>query len=398
MAQSHANLSDISVVFPDQCPEPTPAHSFVLASNSPVFRVMLFGNLAESHSKEIRITESSRRGFLNLLRCIYGVSDVPLTVADGLELLRLLHMYDVRSPIAATVSLLSAHTSADNVLEVLETAELLGVPALLEACAHVVETDACRVLGSDRVLALKPAALQSLLSLPTLRAPEMHVLRAALRWVCSRPPSELGDQAVAAVLAPVCLSRIPHSDLVAELRKVPLEAVSALVRYELLSSLFVPPPTPSSSEGQQTSRTIDELAVGHATFEYTWVVHSLMRTVESQSPKMCVGPESAGPFFTLMCVLDPLRKMLSLSLRFEVGKVCKSVKASVRVVLRRPGKQDQAAVRRWAFEQEFGEPNAVRWVRSFTQTPERFLDADGSAHFSVSLSFAPAPADLNQTI
>lgn len=88
------SFSDVAFIVVDKrgAVKRIPAHKMILASMSPVFHQMFYGELAESG--DIRVADASAEAFTEFLQLFYK-SEVKVTTENIAEVMRLIYKYDV---------------------------------------------------------------------------------------------------------------------------------------------------------------------------------------------------------------------------------------------------------------------------------------------------------------
>ncbi|XP_067664410.1 BTB/POZ domain-containing protein 6-like [Haliotis asinina] len=155
------------------------AHKFILVSRSPVFFSMFYGPIAEKD--EVNIPEIDAGVFHSFLRYLYS-NCVELTTDNVSGLLYAAKKYYVKSLSEKCVSFLDSALNADNACDILEQAHVYSEEGLAEAALRVINVNALDVFKSSSFTEISRHCLNRILRSDEVRADEMSVCCAALRW------------------------------------------------------------------------------------------------------------------------------------------------------------------------------------------------------------------------
>ncbi|XP_064603098.1 BTB/POZ domain-containing protein 1-like [Liolophura sinensis] len=178
---STERFTDVAFIFPAEDPDVRlPAHKVILAARSPYMEALFFGRLATTKN-EVEIPGYSYQAFHDFIKFLY-TDDIKLTEENASELLRISHEYGAPQLTTECVRYLSAHLTADNVLDVLHTADLLGLRELELQSLLYVDKEATNVLRTADFPDLPSDVVSRILRRDTLNTTEIWVYLAAVEW------------------------------------------------------------------------------------------------------------------------------------------------------------------------------------------------------------------------
>ncbi len=130
-------LSDISI----ECGgEVFQAHRIILASQSPVFKRMLETDMKEKQEKEITIYDLDKEVVSDMLTFLYTGSAPNLEVRAK-ELLNAANKYQLPRLMVMCKNKLEEQIKMENVIEILQLADLHGVRELMKECLEFIKTN-----------------------------------------------------------------------------------------------------------------------------------------------------------------------------------------------------------------------------------------------------------------
>jgi len=141
---NNKDLSDVVFVIGD---DKIFANRCILANQSPVFRAMLFGKMAEANQKEIIIKDPHIRSdaFLSLLEYLY-TGNVRIDLKNVLYLLYLAKLYDIDFLRKKARELVKEVVSDDDVMSVWDSAIALGEEEIEKGCEEIVSQNTEKIL------------------------------------------------------------------------------------------------------------------------------------------------------------------------------------------------------------------------------------------------------------
>lgn len=161
-----------------------PAHKLILASRSPVFEAMFYGEMAES-SSEIHLSQIEKIPFLLFLRCLYS-DETDLSEEYAVDVMRIAHQYQVTTCVDLCSEFLQGIVRIDNACYLLETALLLHDTDLVKAATHFIDDNAPAVIQSEGFEDISLETLEYILKGNTFFAPEVDIIEAVDDWALSK--------------------------------------------------------------------------------------------------------------------------------------------------------------------------------------------------------------------
>ena len=175
-------LSDVEFWFPsaDSKTFVVPSHSFILATNSPVFFDKLTKNM-RNEKMVVEIADCDPEIFKTFLQYLYN-DELELTTACLQDVIRLATKYSVSSLIEKCKNFAGKILSASNVFTVLKCAEILKDRNLQERCWGIVDVQTIKVMKSDGFLEVSQDLMMRLLQRDSLRVREIELFKAFCKW------------------------------------------------------------------------------------------------------------------------------------------------------------------------------------------------------------------------
>lgn len=168
------------------------AHKYVLASSSPVFYAMFYGDLAEKNSV-IHLDDADDESLEEFLRFLYTDQCI-MTVEIALRVMYLATKYMVPSLTETCVEVLRSTVKSDNAVTVLEQAIYFDQKELEEKCWEIVDLETDKAITSEAFLTISQETLTSLLKRESLSIEKVGLFQAVLKWSdyqCSKNGSEV---------------------------------------------------------------------------------------------------------------------------------------------------------------------------------------------------------------
>lgn len=176
-------LSDVEFSFRESANSRTvvvPAHSFILAANSPVFFDMLARNTS-NEKMVVEIADSDPEIFKTFLLYLYN-DELELSMDCLQDMSRLATKYSVSSLIDKCAKFADNILSASNVFAVLQCAEILNDEILLEHCWDIVDMQTNEVIKCDSFLKINQDLMFKFLQRDSLRVREIELFKAFCNW------------------------------------------------------------------------------------------------------------------------------------------------------------------------------------------------------------------------
>lgn len=176
-------LSDVEFLFRSSDSETVvvPAHSFILATNSPV----LFEKMMKNTRREkmvIEIADCEPEIFRLFLHHLYN-DELELSTDCLLDLTRLAIKYSVSSLIGKCIDFAKNVLNSYNVFTILQCAETLKDTNLQQSCWDLVDLHTVKVIKSEDFLKISQDLMLKLLQRDSLRVREVELFNAFCRWI-----------------------------------------------------------------------------------------------------------------------------------------------------------------------------------------------------------------------
>lgn len=187
-------LADVEFSFPKSSTDSkcvvVPAHSYILAINSPVFFNMLTGN-SRNPKTTVQITDCDPEIFRIFLLYLY-CDKLELTMDCLQGLLRLAKKYSVLSLVEKCVEFMKDNLNISNVFVVLQWVEFVEDRTLEKRCWEIVDLQTNEVIKSDSFLKLDKDSMEKFLQRDSLVVEEIELFKALYNWTAFQ--SEKQDQ------------------------------------------------------------------------------------------------------------------------------------------------------------------------------------------------------------
>lgn len=188
--KSHANAmqnlymnektADVHFIFEVESKEErVPVHKIILASASPVFHAMFYGNLKEKN--DVKITDASADGFKAFLALFYFCK---VTISDENydEFLYLSHKYDMPEGLNICEKFLLANTSVVDLCKHLGLAIKFNLNELEKYCETEIRLNTAVVFKTIGFIESPKDVLESILKLRDHNCLDMNVFNACIAW------------------------------------------------------------------------------------------------------------------------------------------------------------------------------------------------------------------------
>ncbi|XP_021360397.1 BTB/POZ domain-containing protein 6-like [Mizuhopecten yessoensis] len=171
-----------------------PAHKFVLAIRSSVFRPMLFGPLAEKDST-VEIPDVESDTFKCFLRFLY-TDTCTITADNVLALMYAANKYNVGRLVKECGQFITDNLSTANVCTIMETAYLFDNQDLRQSCLEFIEKHSNVIVKEKLLSDLGQECLGDVLRSDNLKVSEEDIFTAVLSWAdrrCTEKDLEVND-------------------------------------------------------------------------------------------------------------------------------------------------------------------------------------------------------------
>lgn len=178
-------MSDIKFVFPHHDKQSIPAHKYVLATSSPVFFAMFYGELREK-KETIEIDESDPDIFLQFLCFLYCDCVTFQDENNAIQLLYLADKYDIPSLTTNCVDFLDGAMQPLNAFDMILHAWKLNHKRLEKIFWEVIDYNMKEIFDDDSFSELSHELLLEVVKRSSLRIDELSLFKAVDRWATKR--------------------------------------------------------------------------------------------------------------------------------------------------------------------------------------------------------------------
>lgn len=175
-----AETADVNFIFDSEgVSECVPAHKCILATASPVFKQMFYGDLKEG--SEVRIVDVCMDGFKAFLQYFY-LDVVTYNKNVIAEVMKCADKYDVTGCMQLCEKYLLTIILSTNVCWCYELALLFNLAHLIGECEERICSETQKVLESSAFLNCSRHILGRILVMDNLSCDEVHVFQASMHW------------------------------------------------------------------------------------------------------------------------------------------------------------------------------------------------------------------------
>ena len=183
------HLSDVKFVVFDgdgenESRQMIPAHKFILAISSPVFKAMFYGKLVET-GHTIELPDCDYESLLELFRYMYS-DEVNLSGSNVMKVLYLAKKYMVPSLANKCVKYVFEHLDASNVFNVLPCAQKYDEKLLVDKCWKVIDEDAEAAMKSESFATIDRSLLEAVVERNTLDIAELELFNRVMEWATKK--------------------------------------------------------------------------------------------------------------------------------------------------------------------------------------------------------------------
>lgn len=172
--------SDVRFVFViDKTVTVVPAHKIMLASYSPVFHAMFYGDLKESG--DIKIVDVSINGFKDFLTIFY-LDTVKITSENVAQFTYLCDKYNVPRGLEMCEDFLLENSKIDDVCTHLTMAVKYNLKLLQIQCEEKIRVNAVEVFKLDGFIDVNVIVLKVILQIDDLNCLEEDIFNACIKW------------------------------------------------------------------------------------------------------------------------------------------------------------------------------------------------------------------------
>ena len=177
------------------------AHKYVLATSSPVFYAMFYGDLAEKNSV-IHLEDADEESFEVFLRFLY-TDECTIKPEIAVRVMYLAKKYIILTLTEKCVKVLQDSMKPENVITVLEQTIHFDEKELEKKCWEMIDNKASEAVTSDAFNDISQKTLINLLKRESLKIEEVQLFQAVLKWSeseCSKKGMEVIGKNKRAVL------------------------------------------------------------------------------------------------------------------------------------------------------------------------------------------------------
>ena len=156
------------------------AHKLVLATGSPVFEAMFYGELAET-TDSIELPDCYCDSLLELFRYMYS-DEVILSGSNVMGVLYLAKKYMVPSLADKCMEYLEDNLDPSNVFSILYFGQKYEVERLLSRCWEVIDKETGELVKSDGFATIERSLLESIVTRDSLTIEEIDLFEAVDLW------------------------------------------------------------------------------------------------------------------------------------------------------------------------------------------------------------------------
>ncbi|XP_041450087.1 BTB/POZ domain-containing protein 9-like [Drosophila obscura] len=169
-----------------------PAHRNILAARSEYFRAMLYGDMAESKEREIRL-EVPVETFKMIMRYIYtGTLPLSTLAVEGIiGVLELAHLYGLQNVEAAIKKHLQQNLAVSNICMILDEARRYSMDELTKECLNFMDRHPSDLLNQESFERLSKESLEKVLQRDTFVAPEVEIFKTLCKWRLFNPSVDI---------------------------------------------------------------------------------------------------------------------------------------------------------------------------------------------------------------
>lgn len=164
-----------------------PAHKMILATGSPVFQQMFYGEMATKTTEgnkcmeKVEIVDSDPESFRHFLRFIYS-DEMTFDANTVIRTLHLARKYQVYNLEVGCVEYIKWNMLPEDALLVLSHAVLLDVDDLISNCWHKINTNIMQVVRAETFSDIDLPTLKLLLNRDDLSINELELFNASISW------------------------------------------------------------------------------------------------------------------------------------------------------------------------------------------------------------------------
>ena len=254
-----------------------PVHKLILASRSPVFYAMFYGQLAHN-SAELKLSDCDDADiFLEFLRYFY-TDECTLSMDNVFHILNASKKYLLPSLTKKCSDFLQRNINIESALNALTQSLFFDEKKVVEKCLRIIGGSAVQIIEQRAFLELDKATLIEILKFDDLVIPEIDLFRATEKWsvhkliedgreICPESKREVLGDALYLLRFPTMLSKefckhCLYSGLLTQQESNDLLHVLCLEREDQIDGVFDRIPFPKEPRKKNKTVLIDRLKSG----------------------------------------------------------------------------------------------------------------------------------------
>jgi len=215
-------------------------HRMILAQRSPVFKVLVLGNMKEAQQRQAEITDPTIKHdhFLSFLNHVY-TGKTEISARNVMFLLNLAKMYSFPLLQKSCVSFVEECLVPQNALELLFSATNLNEVGISKKCLQLIRCNLATVLTDDAMKNLSATLLTEILADDLLDTKEEDLFAIAQRWITQNP--ELSTTITQQVLSQIRFPLIPVQFLTTVVKSsqlLPIEQYLEALEFQSAPNVF----------------------------------------------------------------------------------------------------------------------------------------------------------------
>jgi len=177
---SLSHLADVKIIFPN-CLTTFKAHKLILATASPVFERMLYGETLEAKTGEICLHDCVPDAVKWVLENLYTGKTNLEHVYLALPVYTVAQMYQISGVVDLCVEFLKGEMNVSNLSSIFKVARIHSEDHLMEACLKKI-TSSWHEVSKDRINRISEEMWQHMLKTDILPISEVDLFKALILW------------------------------------------------------------------------------------------------------------------------------------------------------------------------------------------------------------------------
>jgi len=216
-------------------------HRAMVATGSPVFRAMLYGNMRESSEKVIELKNVSSETFQYLLTFIYK-GKVSFNFTNCLDVLDAAHYFGIDALESLCVDYIYDTLTIDNSYEVISFAHKKDYQVLLQKCLSLMFIHAVDMIRSPQFKELPTEVLFAFFESSEVHAKEIELFTAAIEWYQHQEDITGACDGLLGLIRYPLISKDDLLDKVRPVQEKDMALYTAALEYHLDAQRYCGPP------------------------------------------------------------------------------------------------------------------------------------------------------------